>query len=202
MKKFIPIAILTIALFSLTSAQDDARLAQGQIEFGGDVGFNMTTYSFEDAEYPVDNSTILTLYPRFGYFVIPNLEIEPRLIFSRMATNYTDEFKSAFDVEDASFTIFGGVLNVVYNFPMEGQVIPFVFAGGGFQTYSSSDEPEDGYETTLILPDAGAGIKAFISDRGVIRAEIFFERHDKAGGVEDLTTNNFGIRAGFSVFLK
>lgn len=198
MKKLLTLFLVFSFLLLCSSLYaQEMRLNKGQVELGGDVGFGMTSYSWEDGDFFIDNTSTITFYPRVGYFVIPNLEIEPRLIFNYVKWNYEGE-----GTEDESFTTLGAILNLVYNFEMEGKVIPFVFGGLGFQSYSSDPEPDEDYETTMILPDVGAGIKAFLTDNGVIRAELFYERHDKASGVDKLTTNNFGIRAGFSVFLK
>jgi len=197
MKKLISLLMVLFVLGLFSSAFAQTKTAKGQIELGGDVAFGMSTYSVEEGEYLIDNTTDFTLYPRFGYFVIPKLEIEPRLIFSRYSINYKSE-----DFEDWSFTTLGAIFAVAYNFETAGKMVPFVFGGFGFQTYSSDPKPEKDYETTMILPTVGGGIKAFLTDHGVIRFEAFYERHDKAGGVDKLTSNNFGIRAGVSVFLK
>ncbi len=57
-------------------------------------------------------------------------------------------------------------------------------------------------KTTMIFPSFSAGIKTFLTEKGALRSEIFYQRWTNTAGIEDLTTDNFGINTGLSVFLK
>jgi len=191
MKKLISLLMVffVLGLFSLSFAQ--TKTAKGQVEIGGSATLQMISESFDGDK--VGSGTVFAVYPRVGFFVIPKLELEPTLVFESMSWK-PEGGKSV------TATSFGGIFSVSYNFEGASNLVPFLFGGVGFLTNSITDVED--LKTTMILPDIGAGIKYFITEKGVIRAELFYQRQDNASGLEDVTTNNFGLRAGFSIFLK
>lgn len=95
---------------------------------------------------------------------------------------------------------FGGILSVSYNFESASNLVPFVFGGIGF--LSNSETHATGLKTSMILPSVGGGLKIFISEKGVLRTEAFYQRTTNSGGEDKLTDNGFGISLGLSVFLR
>jgi len=180
------------------------KTAKGRIELGGDINFDRSSISYKfDGEDVSVTYTDITLMPRFGYFVIPKLAIEPRFVI--INTGVSSDVEGA---EDYSVTHFGLMLNAAYHFERksESKYVPFVFGGGGFISHSGDveelGEGEKADEMTLILPDVGGGIKIFVTNDAVIRAELFYARTSNAEGVKDADANDFGIRAGVSIFVK
>jgi hypothetical protein len=137
--------------------------------------------------------------PTVGCFVKPKLELEPTLLFEHTSTDPDN-------AEGASGTAIGGILNVLYHFESANhtdshKLVPFVFAGAGFVFYSGDLYPDDA-EPAMVLPNAGGGIKFFITNSAVIRGEAFWEHVTNQGGLEDNDADHFGIRAGVSIFVK
>jgi hypothetical protein len=197
MKKVVSIllVVLVLALFSSAFAQD--KTAKGQIEIGGRVSFIMTSEKFDGEK--LGSGSEFTVYPSVGFFVIPKLELEPTLLIN-YSSSKPDGGKTS------SESNMGGLLNVAYHFEgaVKGNAIPFVFLGVGIVSHSAKDNGETvkDLKTTMVLPDAGVGLKYFITEKGVIRAELFYQRLDKAYGVDKLVETNIGLRAGISLFLK
>lgn len=197
MKKVVSIllAVFVLALFSSAFAQE--KTAKGQIEIGGTISAYTWSESYDGTK--VLSGTEFMVYPSVGYFVIPKLELEPKLL-----VNYSSEKPKG--GKTSSTTNLGGIFNVAYHFEgaIKGNAIPFVFAGIGILSNSAKSDGETvkDLKTTMILPDAGVGLKYFITEKGVIRAELYYQRLDKAYGVDKLVETNIGLRAGITLFLK
>ena len=164
------------------------KTAKGRIELGGSISFTNTSY---------DGGSIreISLMPRIGYFVIPKLALEPQLLIQNYSVNPEVG-------EDYSETNFGGIFNAAYHFERksESKYVPFIFGGFGFISHSGDVGEAD--EMTMILPDIGGGIKVFVTNDAVIRAELYYMRVSNALGVKDLDASEIGLRAGVSIFVK
>lgn len=164
------------------------KTAQGRTELGGDFYFVHSSY---------DNGSItnLTISPRVGWFIAPGLALEPRFLMAHQTV-------SPDGGEDYSVTDFGTIFNVAYHF--EGtsgsHYVPFLFGGIGFVTHGGDVGAAD--EMTLILPDIGGGFKFFITDHALLRTEFFYQHVSNALGWEDVDADEFGLRAGVSIFVK
>jgi hypothetical protein len=191
MKKLISLLMVIFVLGLFSSAFAQTKTAKGQIEIGGSATLYMTSESYDG--HKVGSGTEFALYPRVGFFVIPKLELEPTLIFESSSWEPEGGKRS-------TETHFGGIFSVSYNFEGATNLVPFLFGGIGMLTNSITDVED--LKTTMILPDIGAGIKYFITEKGAIRAELFYQRISNACGYEKYNDNNFGLRAGFSLFLK
>jgi outer membrane protein len=187
------VLIVLIALFLVMSSNLFAqeKTAKGKIELSGSVAFTSSSYS-SDGNHEA-TITMFVLSPRIGFFVVDKLEIEPQLLV--VSTTLSPEGGSS-----GTASAFGGIFSLSYNFEGESNLVPFIFAGVGFVSNSVTDETD--LKTSMILPAAGAGLKAFISEKGVLRAEAFYQRTTNSGGWEKLTDNSFGLGVGLSVFLK
>jgi hypothetical protein len=197
MKKVAVIMLAVFVLAAFTTAFAQERTAKGQIELGGTVAFYMYSDKYDGDK--VESGSEINIYPSVGYFIIPKLELEPKLIV------YSSSWKYEGGKTNSSSNI-GGIFNVAYHFEgaVKGNAIPFVFAGIGMlsNSYKDDGETRKDVKTTMILPDAGVGIKYFITERGTIRAEVYYQRLDKAYGYDKLVETNIGLRAGISLFLK
>lgn len=164
------------------------KTAEGRAELGGDFYFVHSAY--EDASI-----TTLTISPRVGWFIGPGLALEPRLLLVHQTI-------SPEGWDDQSATDFGAIFNVAYHFEgrSDSDYVPFLFGGIGFVTHFGDVGPYD--EWTMILPDMGAGVKFFFTDHAVFRAELFYQHVLNANGMKDVDADEFGIRAGVSIFVK
>jgi hypothetical protein len=176
----------SVPLGSAFSAGD--KTAEGRTELGGDLYFIHSAY--EDGSI-----TTLTVSPRVGFFIGPGLALEPRLLLVHQTV-------SPGGGGDYSATDFGAIFNVAYHF--EGasgsNYVPFLFGGIGFVTHGGDVGSAD--HMTLILPDIGGGFKFFFTDHALFRTEVFFQHVSNASGLEDVDADEFGIRAGVSIFVK
>jgi len=166
------------------------KTAKGRIELGGNIDFDNTSYEHF-------STTSISITPGLGFFVIPKLSLEPKLLFQHYSVNWESGF-----FEDYSTTHFGALFHVVYHFEgsSESKFIPFIFGGAGFASHSGDVGEAD--EMTMILPDIGGGIKVFVTNDAVIRSALFYQHTSNAGGVKDADANDFGLRAGVSIFVK
>jgi len=164
------------------------KTAKGRIELGGTVDFTRTSYENF-------SSTDISVLPGIGYFVIPKLSLEPKLLISH--TSYSPD-----EGEGISATHFGAIFHAVYHFERAGEskYVPFLFGGAGFVSHSG--DVGDADQMTMILPDVGGGIKIFVTNDAVIRAALYYQRASNAGGVKDADASEFGLRAGVSIFVK
>jgi hypothetical protein len=164
------------------------RTAKGRVEVGGDISFTHTSYENF-------STTNIGVMPRIGYFMIPKLAIEPRLLVAHSSVSYEDG-------NDYSLTDFGAMFNVAYHFEgaSESGYVPFIFGGLGFVSHSG--DVGDADEMTMIMPDIGGGIKVFFTDDALFRAELFYQRVSNAGGWKDNDADDFGLRVGVSIFVK
>lgn len=192
MKKIslIVMILLAVSFVPLNFAfSQGEKTAKGRIELGGSISFTNTSY--KDA-YSIRE---ISLMPRIGYFVIPKLALEPQLLIQNYSVNPEVG-------DDYSETNFGGIFNAAYHFERksESKYVPFIFGGFGFISHSGDVGAAD--EMTMILPDVGGGIKVFVTNDAVIRAELYYMRVSNALGVKDLDASEIGLRAGVSIFVK
>ncbi len=167
------------------------RMAKGQREFSGGLSFLHQSVSYKGEEEGSITSFILS--PKWGFFVDPNLELEPGLLYQLISEKPKGEQRH-------STTAVGGTFNLSYNFGGRGQSIPFISGGFGFLLNHRTGARD--LNTTLIFPSFSAGMKSFLTKNGALRFEVFYQRWTNSMGIEDLTTDNFGISVGLSVFLE
>ncbi|HEX9916250.1 MAG TPA: hypothetical protein VGB16_00805, partial [candidate division Zixibacteria bacterium] len=166
-----------------------ANIEKGATEIGGNLFFISSSLSYQG--HSDGSVSFFLLAPRFGFFKTDNFEVEPQLLYGRVSEN--PEYGSSY-----SFSACGGILSFSYNFKTSSNIVPFLFAGVGFLSYSGGGDSQ----LSAIAPDAGIGMKSFISDKGALRLELFYQNMANYMGIEDLLASNFGFRGGFSVFLK
>lgn len=191
MKKVLVVLVALCFLVLSSNLFAQMKTKKGQIELSGSASFSTSSFSWKgDSEGSI---TEVAFYPGFGFFVVNKLEIEPKLAFISVSVNPEGG-------ETITLTDFGGILSLSYNFEGESNLLPFIFAGIGFQTHSITDVKD--LKTSMILPEVGAGVKAFFNEKSALRVEAFYSHTTNALGIEDETANSFGLRVGFSVLLK
>jgi len=158
-------------------------------EIGGNLFFISSSLSYQG--HSEGSVSFFLLAPRFGFFKTDNFEVEPQLLYGRVSEN--PKYGSSY-----SFSAYGGILSFSYNFKTSSNMVTFLFVGVGFLGYSGDGD----FQSSAIAPDAGIGMKSFISDKSALRLELFYQNMTNYMGIEDLQASNFGFRGGFSVFLK
>lgn len=134
---------------------------------------------------------LLILNPKWGFFVTKQLEVEPGMLFQLLSVETPGERRH-------TTTSGGGTFNLSYNFEGLDNSIPFISGGLGF--LMNTDAVDD--ETTMIFPYIGAGVKSFLTEKAALRSEIFYQHWTNTGGIENFTTDNIGVSASLSVFLR
>jgi hypothetical protein len=179
----VPLSLAYSAGKKKSSGSSVEKTAKGRIELGGNIDFSHQSFDGGSASG-------LTIAPRVGYFIKPKWELEPTLLVSH----------SSFG--DCSSSSFGLLFDVAYHFEKnkDAKYLPYVIGGLGFKTYSGDVGNND--NTSLILPHLGGGIKYFFTNTALIRTELFFEHVTNSGGAKDSDSNDFGLTAGVSIFIK
>jgi hypothetical protein len=189
-KSLILLVLLAISFtpLNLTFSAEE-RAAAGKMEVGGDIYASYHSYK-------ATAITTFTLMPRVGLFVMPGLEVEPKILI--LFKNISPHGNR----EDSSKTDIGGMLSLAYHFELKrgSKFIPFVFGGIGFVNHAGDVGEDD--EVTLVMPDVGLGLKAFLTNSALIRMELFYQHLSNAYGKKDREVNEGGLRGGVSIFLN
>ena len=194
-----------VALFGAMNAQ----LEKGSWIVSGKTGidFNSSTSKYSAEGQSVDGPEVssFTITPSAGYFVINNLAIGVDLGFNSTKTTFKNS-SLGMDYEDKSST-FTILPNATYYFPTASKVRPYLGAGIGYASLTSTDFFEE-RETTKggflwgakggivyllnsnIGLDLGAGYNSLTVKQTVDNVEI------------KTIANTFGVSAGVSLFFK
>lgn len=196
--KLVLVAVGVALLMAMPAIAQDHSCVKGALEIGGTVGFDMQSWKHKDADDPSLKYTTVTIMPSVGKFFSDNLEVEVMPILSMEKVKYP-----MLDDYSETYTNFGAVVRGAWHFVGESNMVPYVAVGVGMLTNSisySDDTEEPDLETSMLLPEVAAGIKAFLSERVAIKAEAFFDMTTNAGGAKDVTNTEFGVRAGVTAF--
>jgi hypothetical protein len=196
--KLVVAGVCVALLLVVPASAQDHSCVKGALEIGGTVGFDMQSYKHKDADDPSVKYTSITIMPVVGKFFSDNLELELMPILSMEKAKFP-----MLDDYSVTNTQFGAIVRGAWHFVSEGTMVPYVAVGFGFLSNSQSysdDTPEPDLKASMLLPEVAGGIKAFLSERVAIKAEVFVDMITNAGGAEDVTNTEFGIRAGVAAF--
>jgi len=164
-----------------------AESVLSQIESGDKELSVSASFMSRKAENADEAWTSFIVAIRMGFFVTPNIEIEPEILFS--------DYKES----DAGYIISG---NLAYNFnPIDDQkkTVPFIFAGFGFSNtlaYLPNIAyigQEDGSRTLI---NAGGGFKTFLASSVSLRIEYRYQNF-----MNDQNVVYHNVLLGISAFL-
>lgn len=196
--KLVLAGVCIALLLVVPASAGDHACVKGALEIGGTVGFDMQSWKHKDADDPSVKYTYITVMPSVGKFFSDNLEVEVMPIVEYLKMKYPMD-----DDYSETYSNFGGMVRGAWHFVGESNMVPYLAVGVGFLSNSQSysdDTPEPDLKTSLILPEAAGGVKAFLSERVAIKAEAFFRLTTNAGGIEDVKNTEFGVRAGVAAF--
>lgn len=189
MKKFF--TFFTLIMFVLLLSSSNAQYAKkGVVELGGTASFSSTT-SVYDGESADESTTTISFMPELGYFIIDNVELALRLMYS----------SSSFG--DYSSSSFGAAFAPGYVFDLQSSVYPFVHAFVGYSSSTFDDGTNDETYSGLLFGGI-AGVKVLLGKNallniGVNYMQVTSEPEDWDG--DRIGFDQFGVEAGFSIFL-
>ncbi len=188
MKSRLLVVLAVGLLLSLCADQVAAApVAKGSKELSGSFSFTRTSYSWEDND--LGSVTLITLSPGCGKFFTDQLEVKMNLQMSYVSYD---------NGGSESLTTYGGNGLLLWHFTSESNVVPFV--GGGVGVATASDSFDTEYDATFILPIVGGGVRIFLTDSVCLNVEAFYNHQVNGRFIEDISGNEFGVAAGFSVF--
>jgi len=192
MKKFFSMLIVLILVSGLSIfAQNYAN--KGNLELGGDLGFNSTTSVF-NGESANESASEFWFNPFAGYFITDGIEL------GVMPTFYTWSFG------DYSENSFGILFAPAYVFNLHSCWYPFIQGRVGYNTSSYDDgdpETNDPSSSGLEWGVAG-GVKAQIGEAALINLGLSYTQitmNPENWDGDRIGNNVFGAEVGFTVFL-
>lgn len=152
------------------------------IEIGFDMGLSIVMPDHEEEEnqtlfgLPSPNTTWPTGIVRFGFFVTPQISLEPLVSFTRMSD------------DNSTITALQVFPNVVYHFKPAGrETLPYVRVGGGFNRVSYGYDEQDYSESesdSQFGIGGGAGVKIPFAETAFLRLEGGYDKWFEGDGEE------------------
>jgi outer membrane protein len=194
MKKLL---LAAFAVFAFTSV--DAQTEKGNWVFGGNtsLSFASTKAKVEVDGNEVDGdltSTVFSVTPSVGYFVIDNLAVGLDLSFTSNKNDNGDT-----DVTTSSFSV---LPMGTYFFDAGESFKPYVGAGVGLISTSSGDE--DINKSSGLAIRGKGGVAYFLNESIALDFSVqYLNSSQKNKENSDVVTKNssFGVGFGFSIFL-
>jgi hypothetical protein len=183
------VLLLTTFIASfMTAAAHSATLTKGTFELEPSAQFSHQSFSVSGSG--AGSITNLSLLGTLGYFATPQFE----LIGSPVVTH------QSFDdpvLGTTSGTSFGLLAGLRYNFEVAGNIVPFLEGSVGLQKFSGD---LGGSQTSFVAPQIGAGIRVMVGGAASVNFAALYEHVTSAEGVKDLSSNDFALLVGVSVF--
>jgi len=166
--------------WSVASAASSAR---GAVEFTPSVSF--THQNFKREGYGnIDRFTQLNISPTVGYYVSDRYEILGGFLVRHESVNGNSD------------TSLGATAGLQYNFPRQGNVIPFVSAGFGALFY-------DGFslnDTAVLAPMITGGMRVPVGERASVNMSLGYQHESNANGEFNASANRLVASVGVSLF--
>jgi hypothetical protein len=174
------VLILTMVLLSMTLAASAMAqsLGTGASEVQGSM--NLTSVSYSGASL-----TTVGVDAFYGYFLTPNWEIAPGIDLTSVSGG------------GSTVTDFTGTGSVLYNFPAQGTVVPFVRGGLGFGTISGGGGSSI---NTTIIPLIGGGFRILLGNNASVNFTALYEHTSVSTDGASISGNAFLLGVGLSVF--
>ena len=154
------------------------------------------SYQNYSSEGSSGSSGAFLISPRFGFFVVEGLELEPELLFM---------------VSSGSDPVYMLNGNISYNFTHSGTTVPFLLAGYGVaNAIPFFNVPLSKMDFTVGVLNLGAGTKIFFNENVALRVEYRYQSFNGentrvfAGSfsyTEKVDLRIHTIQFGFSVLL-
>lgn len=179
-------AFILILSLNVLAVEKFQRL---KLELGGDFSFSYDNY--DQLGFDQGSITSFSLTHRFGFFVGRNVQLEPEMSLTYVSDQ---SFGDDFEVLRLGF-----LFRVAYNFMPHQKAFPFIFLGIGMTGNSISGVSNEA--TSIVAPEIGMGVKAFIGRSSALRLAVKFIHEENSLGIDDVDANSLNISAGYSVFL-
>ena len=176
-----------LAVLSLAPPARADKLTKGTWELEPSAQFFHQSFSISGSS--AGSQSTLALLAGIGYCASDLVEV----IASPVVTHQS--FDDTFSTTTA--TSFGLLAGVRFNFTTEGSVVPFVGGALGVQKFSGD---LGGGNASFILPRIEAGIRLMVGRTAAIVFAGNYQHENTAAGVKDLSSNDFTLSAGVSIF--
>lgn len=157
MKKFIKSIIVILFAFFLFKATF-AQPVEGK-KFELSTSVSIWNIKMNDGE----TETLVNIPLRIGYYIYRGLEIEPEFLLTIPE-----------DSEETGYLILG---NLVYNFKVSENLIPFILAGGGYGNGTRFFDAVFDSDMGITVLNFGVGMKYLVGDSAAIRTEYRFTKY-------------------------
>ncbi len=168
------------------SPAGSAALQKGMIEIEGSVPFSHTSYS----ESSVGSFTNLGASVGAAYCLSPLLQAGGGVTLGYQGTDS--------DNGTSNSTVFGLSADVTANFATPANLVPFVRAGAGFETFSGDLYPNA--KVAIVAPYVRAGVRAMVVPSASVNLSVEYRRITNADGEDGLSANEIRFDAGLSIF--
>ena len=186
-------AVIALAAAAPAGAQETpGALAPGRVELSTAASF--TNFKMDGVD---ESFTVVSVPLRVGYFVTRSLALEGEVLATHVDFGGDDD-------DNGTGAVFSG--NALYHFSPQSRITPFVLVGGG--AGNAQEFLNLAYKTdhTVTAFHAGAGLKAFMSNRAALRLEYRFSHYsgeESADFFSDgASTNLHKVLVGFSIFFR
>jgi hypothetical protein len=156
---------------------------RGSVEFAPSVSF--THQNFKREGYGnIDRFTQLNIAPTVGYYVSDRYEVTGGFLVRHESVNGNSD------------TSLGATAGLQYNFPRQGNVIPFASAGFGALFY-------DGFslnDTAVLAPILTGGIRVPVGTSASVNMSLGYQHESNANGEFNASANRLVANVGVSLF--
>lgn len=196
---------LLLFAFLFTSFIGFSQTDKGRFIVSGSAGFQInagtTKVEFDGEEISESKHTTIQFTPTFGYFVIDNLAVGLSASISSSTEKEGDDKYNT--------TGIGVAPTVMYFFPIEGKIRPFVQAAVGYTSTTTKYTPDVGPDSKStfggLMYGGGGGVAFFINDNVSFNAGLTYTGSSmKDSDAEDLKLKQGNISGilGITVYFK
>ncbi len=189
-KAFLVIAVLgLITPVALATAGDfPSPLVEGAQELRLQGSYAHESYDFDGID--LGSATRIDLGVDYGIFLTDNFEV--------MLGGFIQKEKLEPETmpENAN-TVSGISLELLYNFSVQGRIVPFLGVGAGLALFDGDDL---GDETGWMLPVIEGGFRVLLSQDASVVVALNYRQLNNADGLKDVDSDGIGTFVGLTVF--
>jgi hypothetical protein len=182
----LPLA-LALGAALLSPAARAASLTKGTLEL--ETSVDLTHSAFTSS--PVNSTTYFSGSVGAAYSVTSLLQVGGAVDLA----HFGQESDSLGSFSDNAY---GASADLTANFPTPNNLIPFVRAGVGFETFSGDTYART--TTSVIAPYVRAGVRVLVGNSASVNLSLTYRHETNADGNKGEGANVVGLSAGLSIF--
>ena len=171
------------ALAASVAFADPNPATPGTVEFTGTLGFNRSTYSVENSDVSW-SVTHLNAAAGAARSMNKDFQINGSVLLQHRALSGEGQ------------NGVGLALGGTYNFPQQGNLVPFFSAGAGAISYFSDGETDK----ALLLPMVRAGFRSMIGSNKSLNVSMGFQYESNSKSALAGSATVFDVGVGVSLF--